>query len=282
MDAEAPTVPARPEATTDHHDTKEMKERPILMSAPMVRACLDGTKTQTRRVVQTDAEKYEGIIRGTVSQEAENIGKHCFFRDIGESVYLDCPYGQPGDRLAIKENAWMWCEKRPAGTTLLGRKGWRYVPLLSAPVIYCADHPEKPQTDVVSPDTGNVLVWRKKPGRFLPKWAVRILGTIENVGVERLQDISEDDAKAEGIEFEDINDDPIHPADTGRYWRNYHPSDGLIFSQPIDSYRSLWESIHGPSSWALNPWVWVVSFKVLSGASARAKLSELSGEGAGT
>lgn len=212
-----------------------MKERPILFSGDMVRAILDGRKTQTRRVVKLPttlawSDEYDGAIQH---------GDNTFPVD-----ELRCPYGQSGDRLRVKEAAWMWCERRPNGTTRTGRQKWLYVPMRSAPVYYCTDTPTKPTSIVVSPNTGNEWAWRKKIGRFLPAWASRILLEITNVRVERLNDISEEDALAEGVTF-------IHPVKPSRASR-----------MARDAYADLWESINGAGSWDVNPWVWVVEFKV--------------------
>lgn len=215
-----------------------MKERPILFSAPMVRAILEGRKTQTRRVMQLQPSITPSLREdskwGIVAEwpgESEFDGYDCH-----------CSYGKPGDRLWVKEAAWMWCERRPNGTTKTGKPKWHYVPLRSAPIHYCADHPAKPQVDVVSPETGNTWGWRKKLGRFLPKWASRITLEITRIRVERVQDIGYQDAIREGIlgEWFNVVKDVSATASFGR----------------------LWKSINGPDSWAANPWVWVIEFKV--------------------
>ena len=144
----------------------------------------------------------------------------------------------------MKEAAWMWCEKREDGLTPTGKPKFRYIPLESAPVIYCADHPEKPCVSVVSPNSLYEWGWRKKIGRFLPAWAVRIQLEIVGRHVEFLNDITDEDALAEGV----TRDMPA--------WRKepYPWSPHLGFAW-------LWESINGPGSWADNPPVWVVEFK---------------------
>lgn len=195
-----------------------MSEKPILFSAPMVRALLDGSKTQTRRIAKPK-------------------------RSI-EPMTDECPYGQPGDRLRVKEAAWMWCERRPNGTTPTGRQKWLYVPMREAQVHYASDHPKKPAVGVVSPDTGNQWGWRLKIGRFIPRWASRIALEVTAVRVERLQDISEADCVAEGC-------------------AGGHGSiPGYPYSAtPLEHYESIWRAINGPGSWSLNPWVWAVSFR---------------------
>lgn len=229
-----------------------MKERPILFSAPMVRAILGGRKTQTRRAV-----KPQPASNGMGDRGVEHIGGEWFriWSDpLGQSTDIHCKLGQAGSRLRVKEAAWMWCEKRPNGTTKTGRPKWHYVPLQSAPVIYVADHPKKPETDIVSPVTKNTWGWRFKVGRFLPKWASRITLEITGVRVERLNDISEEDAMVEGLSTDIL--DPYPRGNfiaAGNFIKNY----GLH----KDAYRDLWESINGPGLWAANPWVWVITFR---------------------
>lgn len=221
-----------------------MTERPISFSAPMVRALLAGTKTQTRRAIKPQPTHFNpvGVPRRVVP-------------DGGPSDMIRCPYGQPGDRLRVKEAAWMWCDRRPNGTTKTGRQKWRYVPMRAAGIWYAADHRTKPNIGVVSPDTGNEWGWRLKIGRFLPAWASRITLEVTGVRVERLQDIGEADAKAEGAE----------PYETAPF---SHAELALLDAPLKDQgapysngYSLLWESINGAGAWAANPWVWVISFR---------------------
>lgn len=234
-----------------------MRERPILFSAPMVRALLDGTKTQTRRVVkpQPAAETFQV----TPYHHPDNQPRFYAWKEGfgGAEMHpgwepIRCPYGQPGDRLRVKEAAWMWCERRPNGKTPTGRNKWFYAPMRGAPVLYAADHPTRPVTSVASPDTGNVWGWRLKIGRFLPAWASRITLEVTGARVERLRGISESDARAEGAR----ECDPV----SGREVLLAGPSQRGSF---VLHYRDIWEQINGPGSWDVNPWVWVVEFKVV-------------------
>lgn len=234
-----------------------MKERPILFSAPMVRAILAGKKTQTRRVVRLPADakqvRYWAPPSGRSQPGWCDPGVNYWTPDSsgeGDSNHVDpCPYGQPGDRLRVKEAAWMWCERVPNGITKTGRKKWHYVPMREAPVHYAADRKTKPAINVVSPDTGNEWGWRLKIGRFLPGWASRIDLEVTGVRVERLNDISEADAVAEGIQ----------QCEGGAM--DYLANDYAQGYSPASSFRSLWQSINGADSWAANPWVWCVEFK---------------------
>ena len=199
-----------------------MKERPILFSAPMVRAILEGRKTQTRRVVKPQPTFY-----GPDNMHVDWKGNHYFS---GYGFSEQCLYGLPGDRLWVRET-WASCEPTMFG---LG-------------AIYRAD----PMYDGCAPGD---LAWKWKPSIHMPRWASRINLEIVSVRVERLQEISEEDAIAEGIRS------------WGEFgWENYmYPagqSDFLYFKSPKESYRTLWESINGPGSWDINPWVWVVEFR---------------------
>lgn len=154
----------------------------------------------------------------------------------------------------------MWCEKKPNGTTKTGKQKWLYEPLREAPVVYCADHPDKPQVNIAHEKTGNEWGWRKKIGRFLPRWASRTTLEIVSVRVERLRDISDADAIAEGLR--------VCPNMNGRAGlRGYvwpdspYDKNGLCHSLPVTAFGQGWEIINGQGSWDLNPWVWVIEFK---------------------
>jgi len=195
-----------------------MKERPILFSGPMVRAILDGTKTQTRRALKPQpiytgrAKDYEWDARGQVGfvpiRDAREFG----------------PYGIPGDRLWVRET---WVH----GLTDLGQ----------APVYYRADGED------------DTTLWR--PSIYMPRRLSRITLEIKDVRVERLQDISENDAKSEGICY-DYNVDPIGPCK----WRV--PGTNMGVDSPKGAFSTLWDSIATNfSRWEFNPWVWVVEFE---------------------
>lgn len=238
-----------------------MKERHILFSGQMIRAIRAGRKTVTRRVVKGRQIPEERPDEPDPMFRWSAVGQHdprWGFLVTGATEaecarqlaqYAACPYGQPGDRLRVKEAAWMWCERQPNGVTPTGRPKWHYVPMLEAPVLYAAYHAAKPETCIVSPDTGNEWGWRLKIGRFLPAWAVRIELEITAITVERLQDISTDQALAEGVQ--PFADGGFH-VEEGRH---YHATD------PRLSFASLIESTTGDGLWAANPWVWAINFK---------------------
>lgn len=195
-----------------------MKERPILFSGAMVRAILAGSKTQTRRVVKS-FKSYVPAAAAVVDCVKDVDGLPSRVDMLGENSEL-CPYGEPGDRLWVKET---WRVARGKDKNL--RFGWVADDAWSksfpekVPVKWCLVH---------------------QPSIHMPRWASRITLEVVKVRVERLQDITEEDAKAEGCaRFED---------DHGGY------SARVMFCE-------LWESINGAGSWDLNPWVWVVEFK---------------------
>lgn len=217
-----------------------MKERPILFSGAMVRALLAGTKTQTRRVVKMKPH-----------QQIEERGDGTpwpwmYDSERDADAWLTCPYGQPGDRLWVRE-AWQ-------------HSNHPYGPYdEDCMVFYRADFLD----DVHGPDgekspEGHYRTWR--PSIHMPRTASRIVLEIKSVRVERLHDISEADAIAEGIERADDFFDC-------RCWRAYDEpkgSDVVFPDDPIGSYASLWMSINGPGSWDANPWVWALEFRRLN------------------
>lgn len=213
-----------------------MKERGILFSAPMVRALLDGSKTQTRRAMKTQPASEPFVSRASLNQSGTRPVTVAMWdnRAPDGSTCCICPYGVVGDRLWVRET---WC----AHSTFNGIKP-SLIP--QSKVFYASD-------DGYSPSGAP-----GRPSIFMPRWASRITLEITDVRVERLQDISEADAITEGIEFNAALD-PSGPCK----WRYYkRPSAGI--DCPVGSYESLWDSINGAGSWDANPWVWVVSFAV--------------------
>ncbi|MDZ4055924.1 MAG: hypothetical protein U1D69_03005 [Polynucleobacter sp.] len=222
-----------------------MKSRPILFKDDMVRAILEGRKTQTRRVVKLPRNHAWGnFFDGQICPEND-------LSSLGFSVdELRCPYGKPGDQLWVRE-AWQGpildseeheAQCREDGPEAFKKPGF---------CVYRATD----LLDAIDFD-GNEIGWR--PSIHMPRWASRITLEITSVRVERLQDISEADAKAEGVEG--------HYVEDGWYWRNYllTEEDAAIspmLNCPKESFRSLWQSINGLSSWNTNPWVWVMEFK---------------------
>ena len=212
-----------------------MKERPILFSGPMVRAILDGRKTQTRRVVKTSH-----------ATPTKFIGHD----DTGALLFdanYRCPYGQPRDRLWVRE-AWRGVVEISAPGALIEHGVARYIPdeQHCRRVEYKATH--KPDSEPY------------RPSIHMPRWASRIALEIVSVRVERLQQIDETGAMAEGVE--PVTHAPIWPTFEEKHqWRGYMNYERAYRDTALDSFNSLWRSINGPESWDANPWVWVVEFK---------------------
>lgn len=201
-----------------------MKERPIIFSGPMVRAILDGRKTQTRRIVKPT--KCRDIMCDMVPCEIAGEVN-------GESPdYRYSSYGKPGDRLWVRET---WA---------------RYnTDQHSHDIAYRATQPAD------WPSDGN---WR--PSIFMPRALSRITLEITAVRVERLQDGEGETAfesryLAEGVYRIDHGDGDYY------YSAFRDEPDPHNWSDPADAFKELWQSIHGPGSWDANPWVWVIKFK---------------------
>ncbi|SET89517.1 hypothetical protein [Pseudomonas graminis] len=196
-----------------------IKERPILFSAPMVRALLEGRKTVTRREVKKQA-----------ALDCLAAGFEPAFLALPGNADM-CPYGQPGDRLWVRET---WAQ--PAN-------------LDPGPTVYRATYPDclKGQGWENLPPSSAI---RWKPSIHMFRRHSRILLEITDVRVERLQAITYEDAVAEGV----------HRDDACRMWTATDEG-GACHKYPVPAFRDLWSGINGPDAWAANPWVWVVEFK---------------------
>ncbi len=216
-----------------------MKEHPILFSGPMVRAILDGRKTQTRRIMkhQPPSPSYKLFTPG-------DERRHWIHADgvnviDGGQPYFKCPYGQPGDRLWVRET---WQSFGDSSK-------------ITPPVPYsCQVRYEADGATVWLPvPTGARGVFpaslKSRPSIFMPRWAARITLQITGVRVERLQDISEHDALAEGVNYHILSE---QAAEFVRGKSHLPPA--------VLKYGDLWESINGHGSWDANPYVWVVEF----------------------
>ena len=199
-----------------------MKERPILFNAPMVRAILNRSKTQTLRIVKPQPPmgcRYE--INGNHNKaccifDAPDLpGGIGFCPPRGKSDHLvPCPYGAPGDRLWVRET---WATSLQPENHEHAKDGYTY-------------RADWTQED----DSLRDFLWR--PSIFMPRAASRITLEIETVRVERLNDIREDGAIAEGVGY-------------------------AAYITPLKSFKTLWNTINGPGSWDANPFVWVIEFK---------------------
>ncbi|MCM2361536.1 hypothetical protein [Pseudomonas sp. SR18] len=196
----------------------EIKERPILFSAPMVRAILEGRKMVTRRAIKVQPHIDAS---GNFCVGSSNYGQDGYGKPVTKHFIRGCcPYGKPGDRLWVRET---WARIRVA-----------QAPEQEWVVFRESDN----RTDYGGP-------W--KPGIHMFRRDSRILLDITEVRVERLQDISRADIRAEGLQCPpEMASDDASPN-----YRDWLPT----------AWQELWESINGAGSWTANPWVWCVSFK---------------------
>lgn len=239
------------------------KERPILMNAPMVRATLAGTKTQTRRICKSqpysngfawdgnDFQCHNDYLPPSAMLMDCRRGRFDYTTSDHEGWASECPYGQPGDRLWVRE-AWMPDPPRDGSWPHVAFDGCKPHDMELIPEQY-----RTPKHCLYRAD-GHEKLTGWTPSIHMRRWASRITLEITGVRVERLQDISEADCIAEGIE----------PRADGWAWYTGTDRDWTYTTQPRTSYRSLWESINGHESWYDNPWVWVVEFKRLEGGAA--------------
>lgn len=253
-------------------DTRAIaKERPILMCGEMIRAVLSGQKTQTRRIIDLlkSLSKEQRSVGFTFNAEFATAGDLSWLSEIGGSNGADlkkcqqlnvpmrhpedaampwddcgrtrlyCPHGEPGERLWVKEtfqhtDGWYPVEKTPWKNCIRGDKAtW---------VDYAATY---------KPEKGEERYFPWKPSIFMPRWASRITLEIQSIRVERVQDISEDDARAEGGSIK------------CKYVGNRCNSNRCAAHHYRRGFEALWDSINAKRGfgWQANPWVWVVEFK---------------------
>ena len=214
-----------------------MIERGMIFNGEMVRAILDGRKTQTRRPVKFPVHD-------------KNLGCELAGNELAGELsagnYLNSAFGKPGDRIWVRET-------------------WnKYGGLLT----YRADHD---WIDDMRKETVCTAKW--VPSIHMPRWASRILLEITSVRVERLNAISEEDAQREGVHTE-IWDQTVVARNYAvrdeffQFWSDDIPHYVEMNQLYRSSFRSLWESIYGEESWKANPWVWVIEFKRVEGGAA--------------
>lgn len=226
-----------------------MSDKPILFSAPMVRALLAGTKTQTLREI-------------TVPTKGQYVRP-----DMGG--WAGTTIGGAGARLAdgtpVPEQAAIWNQttgttiamRYAVGDRLWVREHWRTYSTLD-------DHPPRDITGVrvwYEADEGYKPKSRFRQGMHMPRWASRITLTVTDVRVQRLQEISEEDAKAEGI-TEHPTLGPHRGPDATFWAAGDGKTDHNARLTPASAYKALWEEINGEGSWDRNPWVAAYTFTV--------------------
>lgn len=225
-----------------------IKERPIMFSGPMVRAILDGRKTQTRRVVKPQPPGGVEIARlggDRLPSTGEPMKYHAMTVGQAEDTqWYSSPYGVPGDRLWVRET-WKagceWDDEKPSeidGTHCDG--GDIYYPADGRFLAHGYDGQTKDLGTAASAD----VFGKPRSPLYMPRWASRILLEVTDVRLERVQDISYHDVLAEGISTPN--------------------RESIEFAlQAGQDFQALWDSINAKRghSWESNPWVWVVEFK---------------------
>jgi hypothetical protein len=262
-----------------------MKEVGILMKPEMVNATLEDIKNQTRRPITFHNSTTGGIVKKKEWHElrwdeawldvngpspAGNPGPywHVPFRDIVVRVY---PRVQPGDVLWVKET--FWVDRRDPEECVIYAQDPRYYMYPKKGIVercHIRDTKTMLQDSWVSLENAKKAVednnnWYKKPSIFMPRWASRIDLDVLKVRSDRIQEISEEDSKAEGIEREHAWDGtPGFGYDMGMWYRDYSSAASSCKIQcPITSFRTLWDSINADTgfSWEKNHPVWIYDFK---------------------
>jgi hypothetical protein len=209
------------------------REKPIIFSTPMVRAILEGRKTQTRRIAKEPCQEYLKNASGMAVVLDGVAYNYSFVEELGK-----CPYGKPGDRLWVRETWGAGSRPDPFEGSV---EGIEY----RADEAYLDAAEDLPLNQGDVPDGVELCDYIGKgwkPSIHMPRWASRILLEITDIRVERLQSISDDDAKAEG-------------------WPGPETELGYPMAKPVNWFNDLWVKINGPDSWNLNTWVWVISFR---------------------
>jgi hypothetical protein len=222
-----------------------MSERPILFSGPMIRALLDGRKTQTRRVVKAMAGEQSKWLTPELLGKVPSVEVGTWTCGFGVQLqhpqggplgWVRCPYGVRGDRLWVREawaiNHFEYCGSIPATRPQVDDEYF----------VFRATEDD--------PEISHEMPWR--PSIHMPRWASRLTLEITEVRVQRLQDISDDDAEAEGIREPSLGETAWVGA--FGYDRKTCPAEF--------GFAGLWADINGLSSYLANPWVWAISFEV--------------------
>lgn len=225
-----------------------MKERGMIFNGEMVRALLDGRKTQTRRAV---SDRHLHMI-DVASQAGE-----CYPLDSGtdhsnsQSYYREwCPFGTVGDRIWARE-------------TFATLEPGSYEPVKPQQG-YCQEL-RYAATDRLAKSDSDIRGYKWIPSLHMPRWASRILLEITDVRVERLNSINYRDAVSEGLVQEEYNwHSSEYPLDDIAFRTSWESK--RRYSSPQECFKDLWQSIYGEESWQANPWVWVIEFKRIDAA----------------
>ncbi len=262
------------------------KERPILFNGPMVEAILSGRKTQTRRllkpfqvpalneidgkqfwysIVQND-RRYGFGVEGQTEQE-------CIDQLI-TMASAACQFGNVGDRLWVRET---WAPVNSYGAPAIAYRADAEIRELMKVRSFLDDdgafNYEDPRVkpynfSAWASDLLNGIEGQWKPSIHMPRFACRLMLNITNIRIERLNDISEADAQAEGVERVSVPDNiPVEDGYTKairEMWKGYENKQRAYRDTAKDSFMSLWRDVYGAESWDANPYVWVIEFEAVS------------------
>ncbi len=245
--------------------------KPILFSTAMVQAILNGNKTITRRLVKPQP-RLQGDGARTIS--IERISDEGDFVDYDGKIFK-FPYGKVGDLLWVKETHYAFGTWKVNGTTKKGKLKYRFKLQDDESIDFDKEVKIMKETYTldVQPNSNKLGAnWYKRSSLFLQKKHARIWLKIEEIRVERLQEISEEDARAEGVEFIEHYETKKPFFKDYSYYTDCPLSDCGGFYQAKHSFQSLWRIINGKESWKANPWVWVIKFS----RTARPAMSEVS------
>lgn len=238
-----------------------MKERGMIFNSEMVRAILDGRKTQTRRIMKVQPKPCNHANWPDYSPDPQwksyPGGWCCAVCANGTTIDhrhhakgITCPYGTVGDRIWVRETFQGPLFDYEQMESYLEDSSKFEKPEFCQ---YAADG--KPAPEYYDADDNLRHGWR--PSIHMPRWASRILLEITDVRVERLREISQADAETEGV---------------GKlkkgFWKNYQPGWTEFQLTARGSFATLWKSIYGDESWYADPWVWVIEFKRVEGGTA--------------
>jgi hypothetical protein len=260
-------------------------EHPILFSTQMVKAILEGRKTQTRRIVKPSNEQklflsLDLLLKSKFDYIIDNYAQ--FIHPLGGPLTVfKCPYGKVGDKLWVKESFYAFGKWSRRFNEKKKRDEWFFIDkTIGSGVEYKFE--DDPPTDwqqaknIISfEERRKSMAYHKRPSIYMPRKACRIELKIVNIRVERLHDITEEDCKNEGIDCQNLEGEDhflmYSPKDKRkgifcgpcRVDGTYVSKTSAFFSdKPAwHSYRSLWQSINSEKSWKDNPWVWVIEFE---------------------
>lgn len=251
--------------------------KPILFSAPMIQAILEGRKKQTRRIIKNPSkiesdDNFEVVERCHLITAKSGLRKidvgnpylwpeiydhHRKDKEVDNYIHLDCPYGQTGGALWVRETFSITHQSQGHEYPEVEIEDADFIPKNCEGAYWKPCYHADWTRDETVEDRG--FKWR--PSIHMPRWINRITLEIKDIRVERLQDISEEDAEAESI-VQFANKGYAHYGailvDRNRIFQT---DIEFVGDTAVEAFRLLWQSINGSDSWNKNPWVWIVEFE---------------------